>query len=380
MTRDTLQVYQSRAAQRRFLGGASGPAQRLSREAFRVDALPLSEQVTAARFRAVMPQVITATASGRIQIVDYDGTARDGSRQPRVNAETQHWTGVGHLFVLGDSCESPSVLVADTQGSVAVYSVSGNGRSQTYIGGGSKAGASPAGMVLDTAFRAAPMPRGTRVCADVLPVDGLLLYSAEPSRIVKFNIAEERMAQQINTINMQASRSYLTSLRCDAAGTKMFCGGFNDGSVRYYDARAADSHQVVQWLPCRGSSDPIVDLWIRSGSHHVYVGHASGTVKVWDLRSQRERKLDACRGRGLTGMMLHHTFPVVVCGRDDTVQPAAPSQPRGQPQTPQQARLEFFNTKNEQLGELSLPLRSRFTMSLHPYTATALADRHLVHF
>eukprot|EP01062_Namystynia_karyoxenos_P035677 TRINITY_DN26081_c0_g1_i1.p1 TRINITY_DN26081_c0_g1~~TRINITY_DN26081_c0_g1_i1.p1 ORF type:complete len:1456 (+),score=459.88 TRINITY_DN26081_c0_g1_i1:77-4369(+) len=375
MARDALQQFQAKGAQRRFVGHASSPPPPLSKDSFAVTPLPLAPgRVTAARFRAVMPQVITATQSGQVQLVDFDGP------QPRVVAEVAHWAPVCEVLLLGDGSESPSVIVADTKGSVAVYSGLGNtGAQSPRRGGAAVSGAQPvggavAGLRLDTAFRAAPPPsaRG-RVCADVLHLDGALLYSSETAKILKFSVAEERLVQQIN---VQAQRGYLTALRCDQVATRMLVGGFDDGSVRFWDARSGDNHQVCQWLPCRGAPDPVVDLWIRSASHHVYVGYRSGAVRVWDLRSHQERKLEATRGkdRVLAAMVLHQTFPLVVCASEGADRPRAAKSQQG-------ASLDFTSTKNDALGSMPISIpNGGLTMALHPYAPTIVADRNLIFF
>eukprot|EP00665_Eupelagonemidae_sp_cell47_P005586 gene5586-biopygen11762 len=60
--------------------------------------------------------------TSRLQLIDYDGCGAPGRAAARVVAEARHWAGVSHLFLLGDGGESPSLLVCDTQGCVAVYS------------------------------------------------------------------------------------------------------------------------------------------------------------------------------------------------------------------------------------------------------------------
>eukprot|EP01064_Diplonema_japonicum_P017087 TRINITY_DN2512_c0_g1_i1.p1 TRINITY_DN2512_c0_g1~~TRINITY_DN2512_c0_g1_i1.p1 ORF type:complete len:1224 (+),score=270.97 TRINITY_DN2512_c0_g1_i1:95-3673(+) len=343
LNKDTLQTYLNRASEKSFLPSLSGPAEKVPKESIQVTPVFNSAApIISSNFRAFTQQAVFADAANKISLVDIG----NGS----VLSQTQHpvESKMTHTFLMNEGADVVSLLVTDASGGISVYSGPGQG------------GKGP--MHLDTAFSASRDPK--RVCADWQPSGHALVYSGDAMKVSIFSMEEERLQQ---CISLPARAVGLNALRTDDAGSRSIAGGFEDGSVRYWDARSGDAHHLFAWFLSTGPHDPVVDLYMRMTSHHLYSMHKSGAIKVWDLRSARTecRNIDAYKSKSLTFGHLHHTYPLFFCGYAGGNQ---------------SGKVEILSTRNELLGEAALPKLATAATCFHPYQSAMLVDKYLFSF
>eukprot|EP01059_Diplonema_ambulator_P030005 TRINITY_DN500_c1_g1_i1.p1 TRINITY_DN500_c1_g1~~TRINITY_DN500_c1_g1_i1.p1 ORF type:complete len:1196 (+),score=293.11 TRINITY_DN500_c1_g1_i1:1-3588(+) len=341
LNKDTLLTYLNRAAEKSYLPSVSGPAEKIPKETVTLTPLLSSNTpIISSALRTFTPQALLVDSSNNITLVDTVTAA--------TLSHTQHpGAKITHTFLINEGADTLSLVLTDAAGGVSVYSGHGlNGKGP---------------MQLDTAFTAAHNP--ARVCADWQPSDHTLVYSGDAMKISIYSMEEERLQQ---TIGLPARAVGLNALRTDA-GSRSIAGGFEDGSVRYWDARAGEAHHLFAWFLATGAHDPVVDVHMKMANHILYSMHRSGSVKVWDLRAARTecRKMDAYKSKTLSFGHLHHTYPLFFCGYGGGNAPG---------------KVEFLSTRNELLGEMPLPKLASARTSVHPYQTTMLVDKFLLSF
>ena len=89
--------------------------------------------------------------------------------------------------------------------------------------------------------------------------------------------------------------------------------GFDDGTVRLWDARQGGGHRLYAVLSPSAASDPVVNVSLRLGTYQLFSAHKSGAVRVWDLRGRLNdsRRLDAYKHKtcSVCGFItLYHTL------------------------------------------------------------------------
>eukprot|EP01060_Flectonema_neradi_P020749 TRINITY_DN2824_c0_g1_i3.p1 TRINITY_DN2824_c0_g1~~TRINITY_DN2824_c0_g1_i3.p1 ORF type:complete len:1258 (+),score=190.58 TRINITY_DN2824_c0_g1_i3:83-3775(+) len=317
INRDTIQGNISKCNEKNYLPSPSGPAEKITKAQISITPVVSGNQaIVDSKFRAFMPQAVIADSNNTISLVDL--TTRS------VLNSVRHRAPICQSFVLNDATDTPSILVTDQNGCVSVYS---------NICPAGPAATKPS---LVTSFMATRNP--TRVCADWQPADRALIYAGDSSKIQLFSLEDDRLQQ---SISLPSRGVDVSVVKADEQGTRTLAAGFVDGSVRYWDARVGSARLSARFAH-PGSTDPVVALFLRSGSYQIYSVHQSSITRIWDIRANRNdsRKLDAYRGKSITFAHLHHTHPLLLCGRT------------GSDQT---GKLEFINTKNELLGDINLP-------------------------
>eukprot|EP01063_Lacrimia_lanifica_P010634 TRINITY_DN17372_c3_g1_i1.p1 TRINITY_DN17372_c3_g1~~TRINITY_DN17372_c3_g1_i1.p1 ORF type:complete len:1289 (+),score=471.02 TRINITY_DN17372_c3_g1_i1:116-3982(+) len=342
---DTLQAYIARASDRSYLRSPAGPADGIASD--KISSTPLTsstEPIVASAFRVFHPQAILADRANNVTLVD--------TATKKVLSSVVHPAPVAHTFLLNDITDCPSVLVTDTTGAVSIYSnlVPSQASAPTKTT-----------MRLDSSFTASLSPK--KVCADYDACDNIFLYAADPGKFHIYSMREERVMQSVTA---PARNTSITVLRHDDTGTRAIAAGFEDGSVRCWDARQNAFHL---WASTQRTNpaDPIVDVALRFSSCQLFYAHKSGAVKVWDFRAGRndQNKMDGYKAKTCSFARLHHSHPILLCGH-------AGGGHAG--------RLDFLSTKNEKLGSVQLPKTSGDVLSVHPYQSSALVDRYLVQF